>query len=554
MLLNRFMDHTEKIAIRLLFIISLMPLISLSQPAPLSVPFEHHDHRFREQRLRTQGHILKHTVVKPELLSKRQFTQCYRDTINSERSWLYRKLFHEHLLSEKGENWSVQADPLFDFSLGREWHGRKTTWLNTRGFQLQGNIGKNIAFYTSLYENQAFVPEFIDRFIETWTIMPVVPGVGIMPGQGIVKEFNQKGAWDYANATGYFSWSPSSLLNFQFGHDRHFIGSGYRSLLLSDISFPYPYFRMQIELGPFQYTYWLMQHIDPGAQPLSFHLHFRRKYAALGFLNVHITDRLQAGLFQALSWPGDDTIGGSRPPSWQYMNPAVFLHPVHYASGSEGNLLLGANFQWEPVKNYFIYGQFLLDELRVREFIRQTGHASNKFGGQLGFKAFDFAGINQLFLQAEYNAVRPYTYSHINRMSNYAHYLQPLAHPSGANFREFLLIADYRFDDRWFLNGKFIYNIAGADTNGINFGSNIFLSYFEAPGGIDATGIRTGQGLRTVLLHSEFAAGYMLNPKTNMRLEIRYILRSQGPDGGKLPTNWLQIGFRTALRNLYYDF
>ena len=40
----------------------------------------------------------------------------------------------------------------------------------------------------------------------------------------------------------------------QFGHGKHFIGDGYRSLFLSDNSFNYPFLRIETKLGKLQYT------------------------------------------------------------------------------------------------------------------------------------------------------------------------------------------------------------------------------------------------------------------------------------------------------------
>ena len=57
--------------------------------------------------------------------------------------------------------------------------------------------------------------------------------------------------------------------------------------------------------------------------------------------------------------------------------------------------------------------------------------------------------------------VRPYTYAHHNPQQNYAHYNQPLAHPLGANFSEFLVMANYKYK-RWQLDGKLIFAKYGA--------------------------------------------------------------------------------------------
>jgi hypothetical protein len=533
----------------------LLPGRTVAQEAPFNVFSEHQHHLYTVDRLINSKLNLRHSAVKPMLATKIPELHSITDSVEPRhKSWFVRKLFYENLVQFQGKEFTFRIDPLFDFGAGYELENAEATWVNTRGLRIEGSIGKKIAFSSSLYENQAQLPAYIDRFINTWTIMPVVPGVGIMPGQGIVRQHKNGDAWDYANATGYISYSPFEILNFQFGHDRHFIGHGYRSLLLSDVSYPYPYFRMQVDFGPLQYTYWLMQHTDPGAQPLSFYHSFRKKYASMGYLNWQVSDKIQVGILQSLVWAGDDSIGGINPPSWQYMNPVVFLHPVHYGNGSEGNLFIGLNMQWEISHKRFLYGQLMFDEIKVNELLRQSGAATNKYGGQLGLKMFDAFGMDNFYLQGEWNVVRPYTYSHIRRLSNYAHYLQPLGHPSGANFSEVLLIADYHFKPAWYVAGKLVFNITGLDEDSLNYGSNIFRSYLDAPGGVDATGIRVGWGKESTLLHAELALGYLINPKTNMKLEAKYIYREQGPQSDRLLTNWFTIGIRTSLRNLYYDF
>ena len=50
------------------------------------------------------------------------------DTLNK-RSWAHRKLFNEHLLEFKNEDYFIYADFLPDFTIGREFEEGKTTWL-----------------------------------------------------------------------------------------------------------------------------------------------------------------------------------------------------------------------------------------------------------------------------------------------------------------------------------------------------------------------------------------------------------------------------------------
>src|SRR5213078_2100497 len=92
-------------------------------------------------------------------------------------------------------------------------------------------------------------------------------------------------------------------------------------------------------------------------------------------------------------------------------------------------------------------------------------------------KYIDAFGIKNLDLQLETNRVRPFTYSHYDSISNYTHYNQPLAHPLGANFQEFIGIINYQPLPKLFINSKTIYYTQGLDSNGVNFGANPFNDY-----------------------------------------------------------------------------
>ena len=93
-----------------------------------------------------------------------------------------------------------------------------------------------------------------------------------------------------------------------------------------------------------------------------------------------------------------------------------------------------------------------------------VGQWVNKFGWQLGLKYYNSFGISGLFTRLEYNAARPYTYSHRNVLTNYGHYAQPLAHPWGANFHEGLAQAVYQHG-RWEFEARFNFGLMGLDTN-----------------------------------------------------------------------------------------
>jgi hypothetical protein len=106
----------------------------------------------------------------------------------------------------------------------------------------------------------------------------------------------------------------------------------------------------------------------------------------------------------------------------------------------------------------------------------------------------------------ESNRVRPFTYSHDDSISNYTHYNQPLAHPLGASFQEFIGIARYQPAPKWLLEGKLFYWKQGTDTsNTVSYGSNIFLPYTFRNRDV---GFKTGEDLNPA---KTFFASFLLS-------------------------------------------
>ena len=88
---------------------------------------------------------------------------------------------------------------------------------------------------------------------------------------------------------------------------------------------------------------------------------------------------------------------------------------------------------------------------------------------------------------------------------------QSLSHPLGANFKEFVLITDYKFNN-WNFNFKFTLANIGLDSIGTHYGQNIFLSDYEASrGGQASYGNFNGQGVMTLFNTSYFELVYKYN-------------------------------------------
>ena len=180
----------------------------------------------------------------------------------SKGTYLYRKFREESfvVVNDTADKFRLNIDPLFNFQLGidrADTTGEKL-YTNTRGFMVRGGIGNKFAFETSFYENQSTFPRYLDSYIATTTKLFPQPAntnenYAVIPGQGRSKPFKKNG-YDYAMASGYVSYTPNKYFNFQIGNGKNFIGDGYRSLLLSDNAFNYPYARITTTYKNIQYT------------------------------------------------------------------------------------------------------------------------------------------------------------------------------------------------------------------------------------------------------------------------------------------------------------
>lgn len=477
---------------------------------------------------------LQHTSFKPLLLRDSIFiapdSQGY--------SRFKRKLFYEHLINIRNPDYSITIDFLPDVLAGYE-KDKEFTWLNTRGFEIQGHVTRKFAFQTAFYENQADLPSYLDTFV---TRNKIIPGQGFGRGYG-------KSAWDFAYSTAYMSWSPNSYINLQLGQGKNFIGDGYRSLLLSDAAFPYPFLKMTADVWKFRYQVLYAQFIDMQAPKLSFYSGYRRKYGTFHSLDWSISPRLNLGLFEAVVWQDADS-AGKRGFDLAYVNPIIFLRPVEFGIGSPDNALVGLNIKWKAFPKTFLYGQFLLDEFKAKELKAGKGWWANKFGGQLGVSSTSLFSLGGLKGFTELNMVKPFTYAHGNPLLNYAHYNQSLAHPLGSNFYESVSAISYTMN-RWTFRWQFNYARYGKDSAGTNFGSDLYKSYNSRSKEYDNY---IGQGVRASLYYTDIRLSFLLNPVINLRLEAGLVLREEVIEGIPEKSEFVTFGLRSSFRNLYYDF
>ena len=463
-----------------------------------------------------------------------------------------KKIFSEHLLQIDHKDYSLYLDPLFGFSGGKDQFTGRNTYDNSRGIQVMGSIGKSVSFYTSFWENQSVFVNYVDSFVQK---------NGVVPGQGRVKPFGDRG-FDYAYAAGYVSIQPSKFFNLQFGNDKQFIGDGYRSLLLSDNAFNYPFAKITTNFWKIQYTNLFLAWQNIGNASNSGVGGYKQKFGTIHHLSYNVMQGLNIGLFEGIVWQGGDTTGMRRGFDPNYLNPIIFYRPVEFSRGSPDNVLIGLNIKAKLFKKYMFYGQILLDEFSLKEVKARSGWWANKQAFQLGYSFFNLFGIKNLNWQNELNVVRPYTYGHFTAEQSYTHYAQPLAHPLGANFIENVQFLRYRYR-RFGIEAKVLMAQYGADSlkaNGSfsNYGQNIFQGTAEIVGGPTEVPSIYGntilQGVKNTLVFTDLNLSYLINPKTGLRISLNLSRRSQRTIFETRNTIWGFVTLSTLLPNRHYDF
>lgn len=532
------------------------PYEGLEYKSELNVPFTHSYYARFDAEMNAIG-TNSHTAAKPFIYSnvaKYYDIKAEKESLaKNTDSWLGRKIFNEHLVQVQGKDYWFTVDPILDLQVGKDTEADfSSTYNNTRGIYIQAGLGKHLNLTTSIYESQGRFADYYNQYSES--LRAFGPDPAIIPGRGIAKRFKDN-SYDYPVAEAYLSYTPADFLNVQFGHGKNFIGDGYRSLFQSDVASPYPFLKLNTTFWKIKYTSTWMWLKDVRPEVVVDDA-FLTKYMANHYLSWNVNKRLNVGLFESVIWA--DTNG--RGFDVNYLNPIIFFRAIEFETGQgAGNAILGfsAKYKWNNKVN--LYGQFVLDEFSLGDVKAGEKSWKNKFGFQLGAKYFNAFKIDNLLLQAEYNRVRPYTYSHNTQILNYGYFNQPMAHLWGANFRELVLIGRYNYK-RWSADAKFIIGQRGLDFNtdedSFSYGGDIYRDYNDR---IADTGIEIGQGNKTNSFMTEVQASYLLNPATNLKLFTNIIYRDFNPDTITASTTssntlWFSIGVRTDLFNWYNDF
>jgi len=466
------------------------------------------------------------------------------------------------MMSWKYPGISFSVNPLMDFqgyviNEGNHiYRFNRNIGLAAIGAEANAVAGKNLTFQLR------FLRYYGSPFLNTVVGIPG-PGYDINPDAlfyysfypGRSRDINQSIFLKNHHSSyleGHISWQAIPQLHFLLGNGKNFIGSGYRSLILSDNAGNYPYLRIQTRLGKITYTnlYASMNHIRVNATALLWEdiFYTDKKFSAMQMLGFPLGKRLYLTLFNGVVW-NSTQINGKR--SWDpnFLNPVIFYHPVNFSMNSAGNVLMGLQSRWKLKHNHVLYSQWIIDDLNMDGAFNGKGYFQSKVGGQLGVLWMNLFKVSNLTLRIESNAVRPYVYGNRQPELSHSHEGQALAHHAGANFFECLGILHYR-RNTWIMELKTVYRKQGLDYFRQHAGSNILLG----ENWVDplSFGNQFLQGKPNTILMNNIRLGKVLHAPTRLTAEINAGLGSR-LDAIQYPRPYLYLALRTQLFQFYQD-
>lgn len=384
-------------------------------------------------------------------------------------------------------------------------------YINTRAVEVRGHIARRLGFYAYVGENQASFPGYFHLFERQFRAVP----------EETFYKYFKKNSYDFFQARGYITFSMlHDVVQVHAGHDRLFLGNGYRSILLNDLAPPMLFLRLNTRVWMFNYTNIFAQGLH-NTGPIAF-IGFDRKFLAMHHLSVNLGRHFNIGLFEAIT----SSPTPSKPYRFElnYLNPIIFYRAIENAIGSDDATQVGMDFKANMVRHLQLYGQLTIHEFALKEFLARKGSWMNQQGFQLGFKYIDAFALRNLDLQGEINYVRPFLYTDKRDINSYSHYNQSLGHPNGANLVEYLGVLRYQILSRLWFTTVACWRKQSVDPvfgDSTSIGANILKPYVwrtQEEGHFLAT---LGSPLKT--LYGEATLSFMF--AHNCFLDLKFIFR-----------------------------
>jgi hypothetical protein len=454
------------------------------------------------------------------------------DKVFSSKQVVLKSFFKDpaNMVKIQQKDFFLSVNPVFSLQAMKDNSADRLLFINTRGAVARGLIANKVGFNLYLTENQEKPPVFVQQRVNQFRAVP---------GAGLFKRFKENG-YDYFDGRGSVFFNASRFVDVQFGYDKMFLGSGNRSLFMSDHAASHLFLNLNLHAGRLNYVSRAMELTSQYTRRVDKDTLFPKKYAVFHHISFNAPKWLTLGLFESIVFGRRDHF------EFSYLNPVMFLRVAELQVGSPDNSFIGFDAKANIAKKVQLYGQVLIDEFNTKYVRQGKGWWGNKWALQGGLKYIDLMNIKNLDLQLESNWIRPFTYSHFDTVGNYTHYNQPMAHPLMSNIREFISILRYQPLPKWTFQAKAIYWLNGVDTAGKNFGNNIFLSN-ETRAAFE--GFRYGSPISKKNLNLNLWLGYEW--KENLFLDANINFRKiQGSKGNLFSS----IGLRWNIFRREYDY
>ncbi|MEA2043581.1 MAG: hypothetical protein U9N85_13650 [Bacteroidota bacterium] len=421
-----------------------------------------------------------------------------------------------HQISESSEIYFKQAtytkqtkrsffrlSPLFVSKSNYSLSDNNINYAHGVGIGIKANVNRKFFLDADLYGLYARLNASDKHFTDTFHVFP-----------NFAQNFKRAGEKFLVYEADFrLTYLPADYIRFEVGKSRHFWGYGKQSLFLSDISASMPYFSTTVDVWQLKYRWMILRGNDFDLNNPDFSLSPPKKYFAIHYLSLNLGTRVNFNFFEALvTNPYDQK--GKKGLDLNYLNPVIFYRPVEFAAGTYDNALFGLGLNIRLFKKLHLYSQLLIDDMIISELKAGNGWWGNKFGIQVGGKAYDFLDINNLYVSGELNFVRPFSYSHTRDNINYSNFRISLAHPEGSNFGEGLFIIRYKKNNLIY-SGGFRLVHKGEDESEVSYGSNILRPYDLRP---DNYNNKLLQGVHTKEYTIDVNAAWLLNPEIDLKL------------------------------------
>jgi hypothetical protein len=448
--------------------------------------------------------------------------------------------FNRNWLEKKEKNGSIEINPLVNFSYGKGSSIKDSLPLyrNTRGVSVRGELNQKIFYSFVFCENQSRFMDYQNQYFndrgELYDLDTFYNKVNaVIPAGARTKPFKTNG-YDYAFSFGSFAYQFNSKVRLEGGNNQQFIGSGFRSLLLSDNAIYSPYLRFYWKLSEkftYQIIYKRLMNLYRKPATLAVESSYEKKLFAANYLTYKPVKNFSISLFTSGNQLLTDSISKHNP-KVQMLLPLPFMNNDFILKNKLINGISGINLDF-ALENSKYYAQIANDLFENKAL----------FAFQIGTYVFDVAKIKNLNFQIELNYVPENFYADNNPKLAYSSYNLNLAHTKGNNFTEIFTHLNYEFKRVYFSTYAILYLTEGGSISKQIEHNSIFL--------VEKDKLNLEKG--STLL-ANFEIGYRINRKYNPTIYFQYQNRSSNFQNTKFNDNSMMFGLKVNLFNQYLDF